>query len=248
MQYGISYLSVIPVYFTPSELNGITTQLLFGDYFKITSQKGDWVKIKISYDNCIGWIKRSQTTFINKEIYTQLQSTTRRYSLDIVSHIEIEQYANTVILGSLLPTIKELPFEYHGTSVSGKRNKLYLLKTAALYLNTPEHFGGKTPFGIDAGAFVQMVYKINGYSLLRTPLLQSAQGTALSFVEESEPGDLAFFDNDQGIITHVGIIMKENYIIHVAGKVRVDRLDHTGIFNNEINNYTHTLRVIKKII
>jgi uncharacterized protein YfaT (DUF1175 family) len=42
----------------------------------------------------------------------------------------------------------------------------------------------------------------------------------LSFIEESEPGDLAF-DNEEGRITHVGIIM-ENYIIHASGKVTID--------------------------
>ena len=93
-----------------------------------------------------------------------------------------------------------------------------------------------------------MVYKINGYSLKRRALEQSAQGDPLSFIEESEPGDLAFFDTTEGLIDHVGILMKDNYIIHAFGKVRMDRLDHTSIFNTETRNYTHSLRVIKKII
>ena len=93
-----------------------------------------------------------------------------------------------------------------------------------------------------------MVYRINGYHLLRTAESQSKQGSALSFVEESEAGDLAFFDNANGDIDHVGIIMEDNYVIHVNGKVRVDRLDHTGIFNNDLRTYTHQLRVIKKVV
>ena len=93
-----------------------------------------------------------------------------------------------------------------------------------------------------------MVYKLNGYSLLRDASQQATQGEALSFIEESEPGDLAFFDNDEGEITHVGIIMKDNYIIHAHGKVRIDRLDHSGIFNYEMRNHTHKLRVIKRIV
>ncbi len=101
---------------------------------------------------------------------------------------------------------------------------------------------------IDASGFTQMVYRINGYKLLRSSEEQATQGTALSFIEECEAGDLAFFDNNEGIIDHVGIIMDNNYIIHVHGKVRIDRIDHTGIFNNDVKNYTHQLRVIKKII
>lgn len=96
--------------------------------------------------------------------------------------------------------------------------------------------------------FSQMVYKLNGYKLLRDASQQATQGDPLSFIEESEPGDLAFFDNEEGAITHVGIIMKDNYIIHAHGKVRVDRIDHTGIYNPEKRTHTHKLRVIKRII
>ena len=122
------------------------------------------------------------------------------------------------------------------------------MKTAFLYVNAPYLWGGRTPFGIDCSGFTQMVYKINGYKLLRDAAQQATQGEALSFIEESQPGDLAFFDNSDGQIVHVGIIMKDNYIIHAHGKVRIDRLDQTGIYNVETNKYTHKLRVIKKII
>jgi cell wall-associated NlpC family hydrolase len=93
-----------------------------------------------------------------------------------------------------------------------------------------------------------MVYKLNGHKLMRDASQQSKQGEALSFIEESEPGDLAFFDNEEGNIIHVGIIMEDNHIIHASGKVRIDRLDHLGIYNAEANKHTHRLRVIKKII
>ena len=76
---------------------------------------------------------------------------------------------------------------------------------------------------------------------------QAGQGEALSFIEESEPGDLAFFDNQEGQIDHVGLIMGDNHIIHSFGQVRIDRIDHTGIFNRELGSYTHKLRVLKKI-
>ena len=133
-------------------------------------------------------------------------------------------------------------------SIEGKKAKDNLIQTAFLYLNTPYLWGGKSPFGIDCSGFTQMVYKLNGYRLLRDASQQATQGEALSFIEESEAGDLAFFDDREGNINHVGIIMPDNYIIHVDGKVRIDRLDHTGIFNREKRNYTHQLRVIKKII
>jgi cell wall-associated NlpC family hydrolase len=94
----------------------------------------------------------------------------------------------------------------------------------------------------------QLVYRLNGVDLLRDASQQATQGEVLSFIEESDPGDLAFFDNQEGKITHVGIIMSDNYIIHAHGKVRIDRLDQSGIFNVAKNSHTHKLRVIKKII
>jgi cell wall-associated NlpC family hydrolase len=93
-----------------------------------------------------------------------------------------------------------------------------------------------------------MVYKLNGYSILRDASQQATQGQALSFIEESEPGDLAFFDNEAGEIIHVGIILNDYNIIHAHGKVRIDTLDHSGIFNRDLQKHTHKLRVIKKII
>ena len=123
-----------------------------------------------------------------------------------------------------------------------------MAQTAFMYLNAPYLWGGKSPFGIDCSGFTQMVYKLNGYSLLRDASQQATQGVPLSFIEESEAGDLAFFDNEEGKIIHVGLIMDDNYIIHASGKVRIDRLDHLGIYNAELNKHTHKLRVIKKII
>jgi cell wall-associated NlpC family hydrolase len=139
-------------------------------------------------------------------------------------------------------------FIFEGLKVTGQKAKSELIKTAFLYLNAPYLWGGKTPFGIDCSGFTQMVYKLNGYKLFRDASQQATQGEALSFIEESEPGDLAFFDNEEGKIIHVGIIMNDNYIIHASGKVRIDRLDHLGIYNAETNRHTHKLRVIKKIL
>ena len=93
-----------------------------------------------------------------------------------------------------------------------------------------------------------MVYKLCGYKLYRDANQQAKQGEVLSFIEESEPGDLAFFDNEEGEIVHVGIILKDYNIIHAYGKVRIDTLDHSGIFNSDLQTHTHKLRVIKKII
>ena len=139
-------------------------------------------------------------------------------------------------------------YNYEGLVFDKKLPKEAIVEIAYKFLNTPHLWGGKTPFGIDCSCFTQMVYKLCGYKLLREASQQATQGEVLSFIVESEPGDLAFFDNNEGEITHVGIIMNDNYIIHAHGTVRIDRIDHSVIFNVDSQRHTHKLRVIKKII
>ncbi|CAE7211497.1 unnamed protein product [Symbiodinium sp. CCMP2456] len=122
-------------------------------------------------------------------------------------------------------------FTYTGPVAKKKYSRKELIEVAFQYMNAPYLWGGRSPFGIDCSGFTQMVYRLCGHALPRDAKDQAQLGYALSFIEESEPGDLAFFDNQEGLITHVGIILENNYIIHASGKVRLDRLDQTGIFN-----------------
>mgnify|MGYP003978580471 FL=1 len=125
--------------------------------------------------------------------------------------------------------------------------KIKITENAMMYLNSPYLWGGRTPFGIDCSGFTQMVYRLQGIDLPRDAYQQAEVGTTLSFVEESEAGDLAFFDNAEGKVIHVGIILDNNHIIHASGKVRIDRIDQQGIFNKEEGKHTHKLRLIKSI-
>lgn len=123
-----------------------------------------------------------------------------------------------------------------------------MIQTASLYLNAPYLWGGKTPLGIDCSGLTQMTYRLHGISIPRDASQQAQVGDTLSFIDESEPGDLAFFDNEEGNIIHVGLLMENHYILHAHGKVRIDRIDQTGIYNLDINQHSHKLRMIKKII
>ena len=117
-----------------------------------------------------------------------------------------------------------------------------------MYLNSPYLWGGRSPFGIDCSGFTQMVFKLNGIKLPRDAYEQAEIGKTLNFIEETQKGDLAFFDNEEGKIIHTGIIIDKNKIIHSSGKVRIDNLDHYGIFNAETGKYSHNLRLIKKVV
>lgn len=249
MQYGICNLSIVPIRFEPSDKSELTSQVLYGDYFKVLEQRRFWSKIRLAFDKYEGWIDNKQYIEITEAQYNTLNQEIPKLSSDLVEFIQDKnEQLHAISLGSSINGLSLLNHRFDGNSVSGISSKNNLINTAFLYLNAPYLWGGKTPFGIDCSGFTQMVYKLNGYKLLREASQQATQGEALSFIEESEPGDLAFFDDNEGIITHVGIIMKDNYIIHAYGKVRVDRLDHSGIYNVDEEKHTHKLRVIKKVI
>ncbi|AUC76319.1 C40 family peptidase [Olleya sp. Bg11-27] len=249
MQFGICNLSSIPLRLETSDTSELVSQVLYGETFKVLEQRKQWSKIRLAFDKYEGWIDNKQYLEITEENYALIQQEPLKLSSDLVEFVQDENnQLNTIILGSTLNGLELLNHSFDGLFSNIKHPKTEIITTAFQYLNTPYLWGGKTPFGIDCSGFTQMVYKLNGFKLLRDASQQATQGEALSFIEESEPGDLAFFDNSEGNIIHVGIIMQDNYIIHAHGKVRIDRLDHTGIYNADKGVHTHKLRVIKKII
>ncbi|MEF3078893.1 C40 family peptidase [Winogradskyella poriferorum] len=249
MQYGVCNLGIVPIRLEPTDTSEMVTQALYGDFFKVLEQRKKWSRIRFAYDKYEGWIDNKQYLEIEEEQYGILSESGIVLSKDLIQFVSDD--ANSIYpipLGSDLNCLTLLNQKFEGNKITEKSDKSNIIDTSFLYLNTPYLWGGKSPFGIDCSGFTQMVYKLNGYHLLRDASQQATQGVALSFIEESEPGDLAFFDNAEGDIVHVGIIMKDNYIIHAHGKVRIDRLDHSGIYNIDKNTHTHRLRVIKKII
>jgi len=249
MQYGLCYLSVVALRSEATDTSELISQVLYGDHFKVLEHRKSWSRIRLGFDKYEGWIDNKQFQFIDELEYKELHKSDPLMSTDLVDFIvNQQQQLHPILLGSALNGLSYLGHAFEGAAAIGTKDKSKLVDTAISYLNTPYLWGGKTPFGVDCSGLVQMVYKINGYSLFRDASQQATQGEVLSFIEESEAGDLAFFDNDEGNIVHVGILLNDNYIIHAHGKVRIDRIDHLGIFNQETGKHTHPLRVIKKMI
>ena len=132
------------------------------------------------------------------------------------------------------------------TLIDGSFNQL-MESVALSFLNAPYLWGGRTIFGIDCSGFTQAVYKIMGKAIPRDASQQNRCGTAVS-LSQARIGDLAFFANSNGKITHVGLLLGEGKIIHASGKVRIDRIDETGIFCIERNEYSHQLHSIKRLL
>jgi len=249
MQYGLCHLSIVALRQEPSDRSELTSQILYGESFKVLEHRKSWSRIRLFFDGYEGWVDNKQFQFIEKSEYVQLSSARELLCYDLVNFIaNHNQHLHPIVMGSLVNPCKVLNHTFDGEGVAGAKDKTKLIETALLYLNTPYLWGGKTPFGIDCSGFTQMVYRLNGFKLLRDASQQATQGEALSFIEESEAGDLAFFDNNEGDIIHVGIIMENHHIIHAHGKVRIDRIDHSGIYNVDTKTHSHKLRVIKSIV
>lgn len=248
-------MNAIPLRKEPDDRSEMISQLLFGETFKITESGSGFFHIISDYDQYKGWVAKNQIAELDTEKYQSLINTKKVYSGELVNFISEQNNSLTLIsLGANLPNIKNNHFTlnntqyfFEGENRSGIYNKNEIVQTAYLYLNTPFLWGGRTPLGIDCSGFTQMAYKINGHFIPRDAAQQAQTGEVLSFIEESEPGDLAFFDDEEGNIIHTGIILANNHIIHCHGKVRIDLLDQSGIFNVELKRHTHNLRVIKKI-
>ncbi len=260
MKYGICHLSVVPCRLEPADTSEMVTQLLFGDIIKVYEEKkGNWSRIKTVPDNYDCWIDTKQFTTILEEEFNAINSSPLVLCNDVVSVVKNTKTKELtpIVLGSSLPHFKKnnfhfanLSFGYEGSVIKSKPtiNKNKIAENAYLFLNAPYLWGGRSPFGIDCSGFTQIIYKLNGINLPRNAAQQAEIGQTLSFIEESESGDLAFFDNVEGNIIHVGIMLENNRIIHASGKVRIDKIDHQGIFNVDSNNYSHRLRLIKKIL
>lgn len=261
--YGICNLSVIPCRKEPSDKSEMVTQLLFGEHFKVLedfnkTEKGkkSWLLIKLLYDGYECWVDGKQ--IIRLSDMKNISDSNTAIATDIVQMAE-EQNGKLlpILLGSSLPKFSDKKFiigkkkySYEGEVIFPFKRKSNIpskREVACWYLHAPYLWGGRSPFGIDCSGFTQMVFKICGIKLKRDAWQQAEQGTTVNFLEETQEGDLAFFDNEEGKIVHVGMVLEGGKIIHASGQVRIDNLDHHGIYNSETKTYTHRLRIIKRI-
>lgn len=257
IDFGVCRLSMVPVRSEASDRSELVTQLLFGEHYEVLLESKDkkWLKIRIHFDQYEGWMDATQHHTISKEHFEYINRVDFKITTDITTSILYNKNPLTIVMGSIIPISgtelfkMEEQFAFNGESKSMgvKRDAEFLKVTAQRYLNAPYLWGGKSPFGIDCSGFTQMVFKIGGYKLSRDSVQQAKQGKAIQF-KDSVPGDLAFFKNKENKISHVGIILSDDRVIHASGKVRIDHLNEEGILHSERKTYTHQLSSIRRIL
>ncbi len=256
MIYGIALLSSIPLRNEGSHRSEMVSQLLFGDCYEVILQQNNWLKVRCAHDNYEGWIDENQYHEISQKDFSAIIDDDSGLSLDLIGSVSNSHQSIPVAIGSVLPffdgmnlKIGKEKFIYHGQSVQHESKNISLLERVAMrYLNSPYLWGGRSPLGIDCSGFMQVVFRFAKIELKRDAYQQAEQGTVLNFIEEAQPGDLAFFGNTEGKIIHVGMVLKDQRIIHASGKVRIDKLDHFGIYNTDTKKYSHQLKLIKRVV
>jgi hypothetical protein len=258
MNFALCHLSLVPVRSSPSDKSEQISQLLYGEIVEMMEWKGkSWVKIRCTWDNCIGWARASQLKPLTKQEY-ELFEHRFAYCLDLFQPVMCGDFSLPITLGARLPDFDGMKFIFDGITYSYSGQAVFpenleptaekVIKIARRYLMAPYQWGGRSPMGIDSAGFTQMVFKLVGLKLHRSAEQQVHQGQLIDFVEQSQAGDLAFFENNVGNISHVGILMQDGKIIHAAEHVKVDRIDHYGIYNESQQRYTHRLRVVKRLL
>ena len=235
MTKGICNVSIAPLRAESSDKSEIVSQLLYGESADITEVKDNWTKIITHYDNYEGWMDTKQISPVSDEFVVSRKR-----------NLVKEPFQSTMTESGkvLLSMGSEVNFETTAPT-RGRDLSESIVNCAKEFLNVPYLWGGKSFFGIDCSGFTQIIYKIHGIKIPRDAYQQAEIGDALTFIEEAKPGDLAFFENKEGRIHHVGIILADQKIIHAHGKVRIDSLDSSGIFNKDQIKHTHKLRFIR---
>ena len=257
MTYAICSVSTAPVRNTSSHRSEMISQLLFGELVEVLEIKGrQWVKTRGCDDNFVGWVASNQIEMVTPSEYETYRDHFA-FVFDFFHPAHAENHFLPLMIGSRLPNFDGMQFSvgsmnytFSGRAVypqDALRDPAILVKLAKMYLNVPFLWGGRSASGIDASGFTQVICRMSGLQLPREADEQIYAGENVGFIEHALAGDLAFFENSRGRISHVGIMLEDKQIIHAFGKVRIDPIDHFGIFNPKLKRYTHKLRLIKRV-
>jgi gamma-D-glutamyl-L-lysine dipeptidyl-peptidase len=242
----------VPLRSGPSHRSEMLSQILFGEKYTIVDKSGNWMKIEALFDKYTGWIDMdhlqhslaegsSRGHVLNRALLCYKNDKTKMV-LEAGCEVFNPDFEDKMFFvgKNIYTTGNDFSNSYISTNDS-------LPDTALKFINSPYNWGGRVPSGIDCSGLTQLVYKIHGMTIPRNSGEQVEVGKNVEFIDDAQPGDLVFFDNERGRISHVGMVFSRGLVIHASGRVRIDTIDHQGIYKKEIGGYSHHLRKIKRI-
>ncbi len=255
----ICNLAIVPLYVRASETSAIVSQLLFGETANIILRKNkQWAKVITTFDQVEAWVDLRQFVYL-EEIEHKKYSENNAVALEVCQVLMNNDLTYPVLIGSSLPfydgmlfKLKDAKYVYNGQAINfndASFSPEMLEKVARRFTNAPYFQGGRSVFGLDNAALVQLVMKCAGKSLPRTITeIYDNIKTTVDFIDLAQTGDIAFFINKHEVIDHVGILLNKNEILHIDAKAQIDKIDHEGIYNTALKKYTHKLKVIARFI
>ena len=222
------------IYKTTSRFSEVTSQILYGEKFKILSKNKNWIKIKSLFDNYVGYIK-------NKNYVKIYKPTHKVYSLKAFIYSKPNNKTK-----SFLPFASKFTIIYENKSfIQFDKNKWLkkkdikkichreknFLKIFRLFLKTKYVWGGKTYNGIDCSALLQLFYYYNNTFYPRDTKDQIKYSIKNSKNNNFKKGDVIFWKG------HVAVCINSKNLIHAYGpekkvlimliKKTIDRIEKT---------------------
>ena len=254
MGLGICVLSSISVLESPEFSSNRVYELLFGEAFTIIERKKSWTMIQILDSEIQGWIMEGQFDLVEEIIPID-------YIIDEVGGYAVagENKTLQIFHGSPIPENKSIVTSNDNYKILSdlrstldgyeeERDREHLENFVASYLNTPFSYKGRTIHGVDNIGLCGLFYRHFGIEIPKDIPSILQLGTTIDFVSEIKGGDLAFFIDDEGTVNHIGIVISDEEVLHVVEKVRIDSIDNEGIFNHDLEQTTHKLRIVKRLI
>lgn len=227
-------LSTIPLRYQAGDREELVTQLIYGEDYRILERHEKWWRVECRHDQYQGWVAAEQIL--------PRPAVDKSVVLKALGSLETEVGGQLLSPGSRLTPDEASRIRLMGRPIESAS----MAEIAEHFLGTSYLWGGRSVFGIDCSGLVQTVGRLAGLDLPRDASQQVSCGDPIEFGDHRQD-DLAFFQNAQGNITHIGILKAENTIIHASGWVRMDDFNAQGISRRTDGIHSHQLHSIRRI-
>lgn len=255
-----AYCSVIlaPLRVTPDHRSEQYSQLLLNDAVVVGQTEGAWIFVRALWNGDEGWVLKGQLQW-NDASLPVIFGMNNLVRNKVCGIFQVEENGSNFLMGSSWIERNRTGANNLGVepiAVAPASDALLdstladvLSKLADVFMGAPYVWGGMSVWGIDCSGLVQMLYRYRGIPLPHSASKQAEMGRVLDFIQEVRPGDLAFFNNEEGAIVHVGIMLSPDRLLHASarsGRVQVDAIDWQGIVAAD-GQRTHALRIITRL-